>query len=142
MKKLLVSIIMIFAMFFAGPLINQQPVSAAASCSDKDTSFLSFPTWYRGLIKDEATCTLNGPEIGGLSNYIWHIVLNVIDILIMAIGYISVGFIIYGGFQYLTSAGNADGAKKGKTTITNAIIGLILAIVSVAVVRFIMGIIQ
>jgi hypothetical protein len=138
MKKILVLVIMIVAMFFTGPLISQQPVSAAGACNDKDASFLGFPTWYRGLIKDNATCTLKGPdEIGGLGNYIWRIVLNVIDILMIAIGYISVGFIIYGGFQYLTSAGSADGAKKGKTTITNAVIGLVLSLVAVAIINLV-----
>lgn len=129
-------IVMVFAMFFAGPLITQQPVSAA-SCSDKDASFLGFPTWYRGLISDPTTCKLKSPTELGLGNYIWHIVLNIIDILMMAIGYISVVFIIYGGFQYLTSAGSADAAKRGKTSITNAIIGLVLSLVAVAIINLV-----
>lgn len=120
-----------------GGLLATVPQVAQAGC---EKNFLTFPVWYRGL-EDSKTCNLKSPSqvSGGLTAYIWTIVLNIIDILLQAVGYLSVVFIIYGGFQYLTSAGSADGVTKGKKTITNAIIGLMLSIVSVAIVTFISG---
>jgi len=41
-------------------------------------------------------------------------------------GVIAMFFLIYGGFMYLTAAGNPDQSKKGMQSITNAIIGLVI----------------
>lgn len=39
-------------------------------------------------------------------------------------------YIVYGGFLYLTSAGNPEQTKKGGQTILNAVIGLIIVVLS------------
>lgn len=57
------------------------------------------------------------------------IALNLIDIAFYVIGILSIGFIIWGGFQYLTSGGDSTKATNGRKTITNAIIGVVVAIV-------------
>ena len=111
------------------------PVSAA-SCSSP--SFLSFPTWYRGLEKNvNGDCQIKSPSevSGGIQGFIWTIVLNVLDIMLRAIGFLAVGFIIYGGFKYITSTGSSDGMAKAKSTIQNAIIGLIISIGSIGIVN-------
>ncbi len=41
-------------------------------------------------------------------------------------GILAVSFLIYSGFVYLTSNGNADAAKKGSKGILYAVIGTIL----------------
>lgn len=48
---------------------------------------------------------------------------------------IAVIFIIYGGFMYITSAGNDAQAGKGRATLVNAIIGLIIIILSYVIVQ-------
>lgn len=105
-----------------------------------NSSFLGFPTWYRGLVnKNNGNCEIQmlGSGMDGLSKSIWKIVLNVIEAAMMLVGYLSIIFIIYGGILYLTSAGGADGVKRAKSSITNAVIGLVISIVAVAVVEFI-----
>ncbi|MEI6228502.1 MAG: hypothetical protein WCP11_00520 [Candidatus Saccharibacteria bacterium] len=116
-----------------------QPVSAI-NC---DGGFLTFPTWYKGLTKD-AECTLKSPEEysptagdKALSVFIWRIVLNGIEILLQLVGYISVGFILFGGFKYVTGAGSADAIQKAKASVTNAAIGLVIALLSVGIIRLI-----
>ena len=50
--------------------------------------------------------------------------------------------IIYGGFLYITAAGDPEKASKGKTALTLAIIGIVIALIARLVpsaVRFIMG---
>jgi len=61
----------------------------------------------------------------------------VIEILMALVGTISVLFIIIGGFQYITSAGNYDNIRNAKNTITYAIIGLVASLMSFAVITFI-----
>lgn len=50
---------------------------------------------------------------------------------------IAVVFIIIGGFFYITSAGNAAQATKGKDTLVNALIGLTLVILSYVIVQIV-----
>lgn len=104
--------------------------------------FLGFPAWYRGLIKDAGTCDLKSPsDFGdnGLSTFIWIIALNVIDIGLMLVGYLSVGFIIYGGFLLMTGRGKPAEIAEGQMMIRNAVIGLAISFGSVAVVNFIVN---
>ena len=48
---------------------------------------------------------------------------------------IAVLFLIIGGFWYITSAGNEETAEKGKNTAINAIIGIIIIIMSYVIVN-------
>lgn len=50
---------------------------------------------------------------------------------------LAVIYLIYGGFQYIASAGNADQATKGRATITNAVIGIIVIILSYTIVQIV-----
>lgn len=101
-----------------------------------DKKFLGMPAWYRGLTNDD--CSIKSPEqADGLNNFIFRIAMNVIEAITVLVIYASVGFIIYGGFMYLTSQGSSDAVNKAKTTISNAIIGLILSIGATAIVNFV-----
>ena len=48
---------------------------------------------------------------------------------------IAVLAIIYGGYLYLFSAGDATQAKKGRTVLINAIIGLVIAVMAYVIVQ-------
>jgi hypothetical protein len=50
---------------------------------------------------------------------------------------LAVIFLIYGGFQYIASAGNADMATKGRTTIVNAVIGIVVIVLSYTIVQIV-----
>ena len=104
-----------------------------------DSSFLGFPYWYRGLASGEK-CEITVPSgPNGLSIFIWTIVLNVLDIALMIVGYLSVGYIIYGGFLLMTGRGKPTEIAEGQVTVRNAVIGLAISFGSVAVVNFIAG---
>lgn len=142
MKNWIISLVIIIA---GGALfvtaMPQTVVAAGEGGLTCTQGFLGFPVWYRGLTKSETDCDLVSPDGRNgnptLSNFIWHIVLNVIEIAMMLVGYVTVFFILYGGFQFLTSQGAPDAAAKARTTIMNAVIGLIISIVAIAVVNFI-----
>ncbi len=48
---------------------------------------------------------------------------------------IAVLFLIVGGFWYITSAGNEETAEKGKGTVINAIIGIVIIILSWVIIN-------
>ena len=50
---------------------------------------------------------------------------------------LAVAYLVYGGYQYVTSRGEEEQATAGKRTIANAIIGLIIAILSYVIVTVI-----
>lgn len=126
----------IFTASFGGATLTlAAPQPAMAACN---TTLLTFPAWYRGVVDD--SCNIKSPtDSGGLPTFIWTIGLNVIEIMLQLVGYIAVGFIIAGGFKYLTSTGSADDIAKAKKTILNAIIGLVISIFSVAIVNIVAG---
>lgn len=55
---------------------------------------------------------------------------NAVDIFLIALSIVAVLVLIYGGFKYLTSAGDANQAESGKKAITGAIIGIIIILAS------------
>jgi len=51
---------------------------------------------------------------------------NMVDVVLIIVSIIAVLYLIYGGIQYIMAGGDADRASKGRVTITNAIIGIII----------------
>ncbi len=64
-------------------------------------------------------------------------ILKIINIALSVAGLIAVLFLIIGGFRYITSAGNEETAEQAKKVITNAIIGVVVIILSFVIVRVI-----
>lgn len=114
------------------------PQQAAAACNDH---LLTFPAWYRGI--QNTDCSIKNPNnAGGISKFIWSIILNIIEMMLQLVGYVSVAFIMVGGFKFLTGTGTPDTVVKARTTILNAVIGLVLSIFSVAIVNAVAGTIK
>lgn len=63
----------------------------------------------------------------------------IIRIFLGFLGLIAVVMIIYGGYIWMTAAGNLDNVDKGKKILINAIIGLVVILVSYAVVTFVIN---
>lgn len=133
--KLFVSLMITLTMF-GSVVLYARP---ALACSD---SLLGLPAWYRGL--QDSKCDIKAPGVvdGDLSKFIWTIGLNVLQDLLMAVGYISVFFVIRGGFKYLTTTGSSEGIAASKKIIENAIIGLIISMMAAGIVNVIVGAIQ
>lgn len=103
--------------------------SAALPKSDKKCNeyFLTIPAWFNGMAKG-AECDVISPGDYGikLEDYILQIVVNITSILFNAFAYICVIYIAYGGYQILIGGSNPDSIKKGRATIFNGIIGLVI----------------
>lgn len=58
------------------------------------------------------------------------IIIRIINWILAIVLAVDVLMIIIGGFMYVTSAGDEGRAKKGRTTVVNAIIGLVIIILA------------
>ena len=136
-----------FIVFVAAPIVTvATPQTAhAAVSSECETSLLGIPPWYRGLsTKDgNGNCGIVSPdEVGGLSTFIWKIVLNIIQLALVLAGWIALFFIIYGAFLFITGGGNASQVEKGRKSIFNAVIGLIISMGAIAITNLIFGLLD
>ncbi len=50
---------------------------------------------------------------------------------------LAVIFLIYGGFRYILAGGNEESAKAGRTAIFNALIGIVIIVLSFIVVQIV-----
>ena len=73
----------------------------------------------------------------GSESTITGFILRVINIGLALAGLIAVFFLILGGFRYITSMGNEEAAGQAKKIILNAIIGIVIVILSFVIVRVI-----
>lgn len=129
----------LFVTTAGGALVTTAVPSTALAAPGCNGFLLTLPAWYNGLAEGP-NCEVKNPGTGeGLSNFIWLIALNVVEMILQLVGYIAVGFIIFGGYKYMISAGSPDGMVKARKTITNAIVGLVISIFSVAIVKVIAG---
>lgn len=67
------------------------------------------------------------------------IVSTLINIFSVIIGIVAVIMIIVAGFRYVTAGGDSGNITSAKNTLMYAIIGLVIAALSQAIVRFVLG---
>ncbi len=62
---------------------------------------------------------------------------TIITTILYILGIIAVLMIIIGGIKYTTSNGDSSGIQSAKNTILYAVVGLVIAIMSFAIVNFV-----
>lgn len=121
--------------------------TSTAECISRGT-ILTFKPWYANTVEFKAgsggrpgTCEIKSPgdTADKQRDFIWGIVLVIVEDIFQLAAYIAVGFIMYGGFLYLTSTGSPENTKRAMSTIVNAVIGMVVAISAAAIVGFIGG---
>jgi hypothetical protein len=65
------------------------------------------------------------------------LITKIVNVILVVVGIITVLYLIYGGITYVTAGGDAEKAGKGRTTITNAIIGIIIIAASLAIYNYV-----
>lgn len=121
MKKSIISIaIMTCAVFGASVLSTASlPGSVSAQVS-------------KGI--DTATTSeMKGKSIDGDSG----LIKTVVNVLLWAVGILSVIMIIFSGFRYITSSGDASKTKSAQSTLIYSVVGLIVAIMAWAIVNMV-----
>lgn len=97
--------------------------------------------WARSVLAVNIANPSTSLFVGSLGdNSFKGIIMFVItNVLLPIVGVVSILFIIIGGFQYITSGGKEEQAESGKKTLTNAIIGLAIVIMSYIIVTVIIN---
>ena len=154
MKRVLAVLAVTVSLLLLSIIAAPKPAEAlvAENC-DTSSFFLGFPTWYKYLdvgqevkVVDGATnvvdeCAINGPKgaDGKLDSQavIGRVALAIVEILLRLSGLIAVAFVVYGGFNYITSQGEPEKTKSARQTIVNAVIGVVIATIATVIVAFI-----
>ena len=108
-------------MFFVGVAALPE-VSYAGGCIDTSTGE------WKSDCKTIKTST---------NNEVNNMVRNGINLFIGVIGVLAVAYTIYGGFLYVTSGGDAGKVKQARNSIIYGVVGLVLAMLSFAIVNFV-----
>ncbi|MDB5161998.1 MAG: hypothetical protein JWM52_506 [Candidatus Saccharibacteria bacterium] len=140
-----------FAVLIAAPVMTvaaPQTTFAAPTCENR---VLGMPVWFRGLTTGSGTsCEImspSDPSLGAdagarLSNFIWRVALNVIEIGLFLVGYIALFFVLYGGFMYLTGGSVPGQIEKARLSILHAVIGLAISMGSIGITNLIFRLIN
>ena len=144
-KAIFAAILMVFSASFGLAVLDSKVASAA--CASDGAQLFSIPAWYRGLTK-EGSCeikTISNKDDAGansvtIQSFVWTVIGNVFDAIMRIVGVVATGYIIWAGFQYMISAGDSGKMANAKTTLTNACIGLVIAIVASGIVQLVMGV--
>ena len=125
----------------ATPATTYAAFTAAPECEGR---LLGLPVWFRGLATKDTSgqCVVASPSdvAGGLSGFIWKIVLNVIEMGMVIAGYAALFIILYSGFLFLTNGSNPSMVERARVSIINATIGLAIALGAIGIVNLIFGI--
>ncbi|MCX6809195.1 MAG: hypothetical protein NTZ65_00335 [Candidatus Berkelbacteria bacterium] len=73
------------------------------------------------------------------SNSLSSLIGTVVTFALVIVGVIAVIYLIFGGITYVTAGGDAEKAGKGRQTITNAIIGIVIIIAALAIFNAVVG---
>ncbi|MFH0834606.1 MAG: pilin [Patescibacteria group bacterium] len=89
---------------------------------------ISAPVTYADDITQ--TCTQWQIDQGLCNAGLRTLVLSMINWVLLFLGLIATGFLIYGGFLYITSAGNDENINKAKKLIMYAAIGIVVILLA------------
>ena len=108
----------------AAPVYAGDDDDNTAVCATNDAT----KTGIRSGIK----CAKSTDQRGNLGN----VIETVTNVLLFIIGAVSVIMIIVGGIKYVLSNGDASQVTSAKNTILYAVIGLVVALLAYAIVKF------
>lgn len=121
LQRIVSRMLVVVAMLFAFVTVTM-PVAYAASTDAKDAAGKGIEAVGGG---------------GATSDDLPKLVQNIINVLLFIAGAVAVVVIIIGGLRYITSSGDQGSIKAAKDTILYAVIGLIVALLAFAIVRFV-----
>lgn len=145
-------VIMFVSTAFLFTAFSPAALAAGPECG-KNRTFFGIPTWYKYLTFDE-NCEIasnkkldqnNDGKISTseaekgeqrLSN-IWLIILAIVEMLLTLAGILAVAFVIIGGAKFVLAQGEPQKITDARTTIINALVGVVIAIIAAQIVAFI-----
>ena len=123
MKKSIISIAIMTCAVFGASVLSTASLSGSASAQVSEG------------INTATTSEMKGKSIDGKDG----LIKTVVNILLWAVGILSVIMIIFSGFRYITSAGDASKTKSAQSTLIYSVVGLIVAIMAYAIVNMVIN---
>ena len=126
MKKMILSALIVACSVFGFSAISvaSLPTNVSAQAADNVKKGITTAT----------TADMKNKSIAGEGGLISIL----INFLLWAVGILSVVMIIFSGFRYITSAGDAAKTKSAQTALTYSIVGLIVAVFAWAIVNIVL----
>ena len=121
MKKSIISIAIMTCAVFGASVLSTASLSGSASGQVAEG------------INTATTSEMKGKSIDGDNG----LIKTVVNVLLWAVGILSVIMIIFSGLRYITSAGDASKTKSAQSTLTYSVVGLIVAIMAYAIVNMV-----
>ncbi len=127
MKKMILSVLIVACSVFGFSAISvaSLPTNVSAQAAN---------SVVKKGIKTATTADMENKSIAGEGGLISIL----INFLLWAVGILSVVMIIFSGFRYITSAGDAAKTKSAQTALTYSIVGLIVAVLAWVIVKMIL----
>ena len=123
MKKSIISIAIMTCAVFGTSVLSTASLSGSVSAQVS-----------KGI--DTATTSeMKGKSIDGDKG----LIKTVVNVLLWAVGALSVIMIIFSGFRYITSAGDTSKTKSAQSTLIYSVVGLIVAIMAWAIVNMVIN---
>ena len=115
-------VVILISISILAPQLSASAVSSGQSyVSGECNELLGLTSWNCNVdISDEET----------LKTGIWTIAANIATDITVIAAYLVLGYVIYGGYLYIFSAGDPGKAANGKKTLTQAFIGLAIVMSS------------
>lgn len=123
MKKSIISIAIMTCAVFGASVLSTASLPGGASAQVSEG------------INTATTSEMKGKSIDGKDG----LIKTVVNVLLWAVGILSVIMIIFSGFRYITSAGDASKTKSAQSTLIYSVVGLIVAIMAYAIVNMVIN---
>ena len=127
MKKMILSALIVACSVFGFSAISVASLPANVSAQAANSV-------VKKGITTATTTDMENKSITGESGLISIL----INFLLWTVGILSVAMIIFSGFRYITSAGDAAKTKSAQTALTYSIVGLIVAVLAWVIVKMIL----
>lgn len=108
---------------------------SATYCTDSQSRLLGMPTWYKYLnyrwTGSECEVEFSFPQDVG------KVLLAVFEMLLRVVVLLAVALVVWGSIKYIISQGEPERVAGARTTIINAVVGIVIALIATAVVNLI-----
>ena|ERR1700752_4363487 len=128
MKKLLLISLMVLSLGATGLFVHAPQVFA-------DSTSTAQSEVCAGANQGNTDSSGGGCTSGSLD----PIIKSVINIMSIIVGIIAVIVLIYGGFRYVTSAGDTAKVTAARTTIVYALVGVVIVALAQIIVQFVLN---
>jgi hypothetical protein len=125
----LVTFAMVLAMFVPALMLT----TTVGAVSSPTPSTYETGNWDLGTF---------GGEAGLGTEALPQVISGIIAVILSTLGVIAVLIILWGGFLWMTAAGEPDKVDKAKKLIVSGIIGLVIIFAAYAIASFVLGAVQ